>query len=209
MERRLRVFTFRLFQVSWRPRGASDLIARLFIWIGRRRAYFVAQFADFRHRHRVAGVAPTVANVGQHTGDLFIRQVVQRRHDAIVTLAVDDDLAATPQQHAAYVIFLSETGEEVRLGQRRNLAGQTLAFGLVANEAGLHIDALAFLDLDFFRQPGNFRVALDFLRNLRLQRRDFLFGVGTRLRRFAEIHGVHFFAGINEQVLRTIHSHHA
>ena len=101
MERRLRVFTFRPFQVSWRPRGASDLIARLFIWIGWRRAHFVAQFADFRHRHRVAGVAPTAANVGQNTGDLFIRQVVQRCHDAIVTLAVDDDLATTPQQDPA------------------------------------------------------------------------------------------------------------
>ena len=118
-------------------------------------------------------------------------------------------MAAAPQQDPADVIFLGETGEEVRLGQRRNLVRQTLAFGLVANEAGLHIDALAFLNLDFLRQPGNFRVALDLLRNLRLQRGDFPFGIGTRLRRFAEIHRVHFLAGINEQVLRTVHFQHA
>src|SRR5947209_10992212 len=130
MERRLRVFIFRLFQVSWRPRGASDSIPRLFIWIGRRRAHFVAQFADLRNRHRVAGVAPTVAHIAEHIRDLFIRQVVQRRHDAVVGLAIDDDLAATPDQHAADVIFLGETGKEVRLGQTRNLAGQALAFGL-------------------------------------------------------------------------------
>ena len=43
----------------------------------------------------------------------------------------------------------------------------------MADKTGLHINAFAFLDLDFLGQPGDLGVALDFLGHLRFQFDDF------------------------------------
>ena len=79
----------------------------------------------------------------------------------------------------------------------------------MADEAGLHEDLFALLDLNLLGQPGNARVSLDGLLHLRLERRDFLLRLTARRRLPTEIDRIHFLAGIDQQVFRPGDFQHA
>ena len=167
--------------------------------------------ADFRHVRRadsIAGVAPGIAHIRQDVGDLIIGEVGQRDHRAFVGLAVHDRLARAADDDGADGVLLV-LYQEIRFRQRRDLSGHAEAGGLVAHEAGLHVNRLPFFDLDVLGQAGDLRVAFDFGGHLRLQFGDFLFRIRTGLRRAAEINRIYFLAGIHQQIRRAGNFQHA
>ena len=84
---------------------------------------------DFLNCHGGVGIAPAIAHVGQHVGDLFVRQVRQCDHGAVVGFAIDDNLTAAARDHAANDVVLVFGGEKVRVRQRRNLPGRPWPLG--------------------------------------------------------------------------------
>ena len=57
------------------PHSQATAQKQFSFWVGHRRDDVRAKPADFFHSDSVAGVAPTVPRVGQHVGDLFIREI--------------------------------------------------------------------------------------------------------------------------------------
>ena len=73
----------------------------------------------------------------------------------------------------------------------------------------MHINRLAFLDLNLLVQIGDLWVAGDLPGDFRLQRGDFLFRFRAGVGRLANVGGIHLLAGIDEQAGRAVHFQHA
>ena len=100
-----------------------------------------AHGCDLCDRHCAALVAPRVHRVGQRVGDLLVRQLRHRRHHGVVLDPVHHDFALeAAHDHADRAILVAE--QVVGAGQRRESAGQALAVGLVAGQAGRLVDGL-------------------------------------------------------------------
>ena len=90
-------------------------------------------------RHAAALVTPRIQRVGHHVGDLLVAQLRHRRHDRVEFLAVDDHFTLqSAHHHANGATGIAE--QVIRLGQRREGAGQPRARFLMAGDAGYFVD---------------------------------------------------------------------
>src|SRR4029453_9828770 len=100
-------------------------------------------------RDGIPCIPPTVADIGEHIGHLFISQLYNGGHHAVISGPVDADRSGCAAQHDANTPSLIGH-QEVRAREWRKDLRQALAMRLMADRTGLHEDELAFLHLDLF-----------------------------------------------------------
>ncbi len=120
-------------------------------------AQFGAQCGDFLDADGGARVAPRSEDVGQHRGKIFVRQVAEARHHAVVLDAIDRNRAREAEQRGRHD-GLAVAEQEIGLRQRRERARQARAVNLVTCGAIRLVDGLAFCHQLSGRCRGDFGI---------------------------------------------------
>ncbi len=120
-------------------------------------AEFGTQCGNFLDADGGEVVAPGAEHVGHRRGEVFVGQVAEARHHAVVLDAVDRDRALEPEQCSGED-FLAIALQVIGPGQWRKCARQALAIGLVACGAVGGVDAFAFCHEFCRRRDSRFGV---------------------------------------------------
>src|SRR5262249_34162351 len=153
-------------------------------------------------------IPPTVADIGEHIGYLFIGQLHNGGHHAVISGPVDTDRSGRAAQHDTNTPCLIGH-QEVRTREWRKDLRQALAIRLMTDCTGLHEHELTFFHLDFFGHGSNRRGLLDGLLDLFPQGSDTL---GRRIafwRLLPKVRFVHLPTGIHEFVVWPIDFQHS
>src|SRR4029434_5319059 len=140
------------------------------------RSFLIMVFTPEPHlvwRNGLPGISPTVADIGEHIGHLFIGQLHNRGHHAVVFGAIDHDGSRHAAQHDANTPGLIGH-QEVRAREWWKDLRQALAIRLMTDRTGLHEHEFALLHLDFFSHGDDGWRLLDHLLDLFLERGDSL-----------------------------------
>src|SRR6266849_3004208 len=116
-------------------------------------------------RHSLTHIAPTVANIGEHMRHLFIGELHDGGHHAVIGGPIDGDWPRRAAQHDANTPGLI-SHQEIRAREWGENLRQALAMRLMTDRTGLHKDEFSFLHLDLFGHGGDRRGLLDGLLDL-------------------------------------------
>ncbi len=108
-----------------------------------RLAEFRAQRGDFLDGHRREVIAPGPEYVRDRRGEVFVRQVTETGHHAVVLDAINRDRAGQTEQGSRQY-FLAIALQEIGFRQRRKRASEANAGWLVARGAVGEINGFAF-----------------------------------------------------------------
>src|SRR5882672_8773037 len=117
-------------------------ICGFLLMIFTRQPYFIG-------RDGLARIPPAIADIGEDMRHLFIGELYDGGHDAIIGSPVDGDWSRCAAQHDTHTPALIGH-QEVRACEWGKDLRQALSIGLMADCTRLHEDKLAFLHLDLF-----------------------------------------------------------